>query len=38
MIAAAREVLGAGDFRRLRDGAKGAEVDALLAKGAGPEA
>ena len=36
LLAAARDVLGAGDFRRLAEGARGAEVDALLAKGARP--
>lgn len=35
LIAAAREVLGPGDFRRLAAGARGSEVDRMLAEGAG---
>jgi 2-methylisocitrate lyase-like PEP mutase family enzyme len=34
LVEAAGEVLGNGDFRRLSRGAKGREIDALLAKGA----
>jgi 2-methylisocitrate lyase-like PEP mutase family enzyme len=34
LVEAAGEILGAGDFRRLARGAKGKEIDALLANGA----
>jgi 2-methylisocitrate lyase-like PEP mutase family enzyme len=34
LLAAARDILGAGNFRRLATGARGAEIDALLAQGA----
>ena len=33
---AARDILDGGDFHRLSGGASGAEIDALLAKGARP--
>ncbi len=36
LVAAAGEILGPGDFRRLAQGAKGGEIDALLARGARP--
>jgi 2-methylisocitrate lyase-like PEP mutase family enzyme len=35
LIEAAREVIGQGDFRRLATGAKGSEVDRMLAEGTG---
>lgn len=35
LIAAAREALGSGDFRRLATGAAGSAVDAMLERGAG---
>jgi len=34
LVQAAGEILGAGDFRRLAQGEKGKDIDALLAKGA----
>ena len=36
LVAAAGDILGSGDFRRLAQGAGGGEIDALLARGARP--